>query len=64
LPFLNSGALRRLIRSRWITIVAVQCALLWSIPKTGVDLPPSDPTAIIVSQQTSQAIASHAIAPY
>jgi hypothetical protein len=55
LPFLNSGALRSLIRPRWIRLVAVQCVMLWSIPKTGVDLPQSYPAAITLSQETSPA---------
>ena len=61
LPSLNSGALRSLIRPRWIKLVAVQCLMLWSIPKTGGDLPPSRPTAIILSQETGQAFTRSAI---
>lgn len=56
LPLLNrSGALRRLIRPRWIGLVVVQCVMLWSIPQTGIDLPPSGPAAgAALSQTTSQ----------
>jgi hypothetical protein len=55
LPSLNSGAPRSLIRPRWISLVAVQFVMLWSIPKTGVDLPQSDPAVITLSQETSPA---------
>ena len=57
LPCLNSaGALRGLIRPRWISLAAVQCILLWSIPKTGVDLPQSCPAVITPSQKTGQTL--------
>ena len=43
MPSLNSGALSSLVRSRWIRLVAVQCVMLWSIPKAGDDFPRSRP---------------------
>jgi hypothetical protein len=62
LPCLNSGgAPRRLIRPRWISLAAVQCVLLWSIPKTGVDLPQIHPTVVTLSQATGQALTKSAI---
>jgi hypothetical protein len=63
LPCLNSGgALRSLIRPRWIGLAAVQCVLLWSIPKAGADLPQSPTTAI--TQATSQALTKSAVDIY
>jgi hypothetical protein len=65
LSCLNSGgALLRLVRSRWISLVAVQCVLLWSIPKTGADFPQSDSAAIILSQPVSQALMQSAVEFY
>jgi hypothetical protein len=62
LPCLNSGGvLRRLIQPRWIGLAAVQCALLWSIPQTGVDLPQPRQAAITLSRPTSQAPSRHTI---
>ena len=61
LPSLNSGALRSLIQPRWFALAAVQCLMLWSIPKTGGDLPPSRPAAMILSQETGQAFTRSAI---
>jgi hypothetical protein len=62
LPCLNSGgALWSLIRPRWISLVAVQCVLLWSIPKTGIDLPQSRLAVVTLSQATSQALKKSAI---
>jgi hypothetical protein len=50
LPSLNKdGALRGPIRLRWIGLLAVQVALLWSIPQTGADLPQPGPAAIASS---------------
>jgi hypothetical protein len=50
LPCLNSGgALWSLIRPRWISLVAVQCVLLWWIPKTGIDLPQSRLAVVTLS---------------
>ena len=43
LPSPNSCTLRGLIRPRWITLLAVQCIMLWLIPKTGDDFPQSRP---------------------
>jgi hypothetical protein len=36
--------------------------MLWSIPKTGDDLPQSRPAAMILSQETGQAFTRNAIA--
>jgi hypothetical protein len=52
----KDGALLRLIRRRWIGLAAVQCAMLWSIPQIGPDLPPSAPVASIPSPAAGQAL--------
>jgi len=62
LPCLNSrSALWSLIRSRWISLIAVQCVLLWSTPKTGIDLPQLRLAVVTLSQATSQALRNSAI---
>jgi hypothetical protein len=61
LPSLNSGALQSLIRPRWISLVAIQFVMLWSIPKTGVDLPQSHPAVISLSLETSPAFTRSAV---
>jgi hypothetical protein len=61
-PCLNSGsALRRLIQRRWLGLAAVQFALLWSIPQTGIDLPQPRPAVTALSQATRQAFPRCAI---
>jgi hypothetical protein len=35
----SNGGWRRLLQPRWIALAAVQIVLLWSIPKTGAELP-------------------------
>lgn len=63
MPCLNSGgALRSLIRPRWISLAVVQCVLLWSMPKAGIDHPQSPTTAI--TQATSQARTKSAVDIY
>ena len=57
----NDSALWSLIRPRWISLVAVQCVLLWSIPKTDIDLPQSRLAVVTLSQATSQALRNSAI---
>jgi hypothetical protein len=61
LPYLNSSALRRLIQQRWLGLAAVQWALLWSIPQTGIDLPQPRPAVTTQSQATRQALPRCAI---